>query len=101
VGESEGNGIDNEVHGGNETKGERGHKGPRYVHVHIEFGSLSNNLNKKVDDVVDDVWPEIKEEIEYNVLMSMHEPYVEIPHRTAFALFLPIIKIRNWYLYST
>jgi hypothetical protein len=34
--------------------------------------------NIQVDDVVDDIWPDVIEELKYNLMMGLDEPFVPI-----------------------
>lgn len=54
-----------------------------------------------VDDTVDGLWPEVMDEVRYELMMNLYEPYVEIESKKTIACCYPIVMFRNWYLYAT
>ena len=53
-----------------------------------------------IDISVDHLWPEIEEEINYQLTLKISEAYVEIPYKQVFCLFYPIQFLQNNYLYT-
>ncbi|CAD8209339.1 unnamed protein product [Paramecium pentaurelia] len=54
-----------------------------------------------VDDTVDATWPEIVDEVKYQLMLQIGDPYTEIEEKKQTLAFLyPFVWIRNWYLYS-
>ncbi|CAD8101076.1 unnamed protein product [Paramecium primaurelia] len=54
-----------------------------------------------VDDTVDATWPEIVDEVKYQLMLQMADPYIEIEEKKQTIVCLyPFVWIRNWYLYS-
>ena len=62
-----------------------------------------------IDDVIDELWPELEHEVKVQFHLVADDPYVIIPDKTpktfcsGLAAFFccPWRCIRNWYLYST
>eukprot|EP01017_Pseudomicrothorax_dubius_P032822 TRINITY_DN4336_c0_g3_i1.p1 TRINITY_DN4336_c0_g3~~TRINITY_DN4336_c0_g3_i1.p1 ORF type:complete len:351 (-),score=43.27 TRINITY_DN4336_c0_g3_i1:61-1113(-) len=55
-----------------------------------------------VDDLVDELWPDIEEEALFRLRVAFDKPYVEIPpSRRSCCLFYPFLWFRNWILYTT
>ena len=52
------------------------------------------------DDAVDDVWPELMDEVKYSLMMVLNDPEITLEHKEHFFLFMPFTYFRNWYLYS-
>lgn len=62
---------------------------------------MPNFMKKLIDDIVDDVFPLLEEEIRYNFRLIIAEPYVYIPQKGSKKLFPFVSKFRSWYLYTT
>lgn len=58
-----------------------------------------------IDDVVDEFWPDIEEEIIYFICLKVNKPYTIVPSEKDWCLpcFLvwPWKAVRAWYLYTT
>eukprot|EP01016_Furgasonia_blochmanni_P003996 TRINITY_DN11557_c0_g2_i1.p1 TRINITY_DN11557_c0_g2~~TRINITY_DN11557_c0_g2_i1.p1 ORF type:complete len:636 (+),score=95.96 TRINITY_DN11557_c0_g2_i1:66-1973(+) len=62
---------------------------------------MPESLRTWVDDMVDELWPEIENEIILSMREEAMKTYVELPpNRDVFCLFYPWVWLRNWYLYT-
>ena len=55
-----------------------------------------------VDDLIDEIWPEVQQEIIFQLRMKTQRPFVEAPpeNKPCCCLFYPWFWLRNWYLYT-
>lgn len=54
-----------------------------------------------MDDSIDAVWPELMDEVKYELMLTLQEPYTELEDKKVIACLYPFVCWRNWYLYAT
>ena len=58
-----------------------------------------------IEDLVDEVWPDLEEELVYFISLKMNEPVIPPPSVNDWCspcfIFWPWKALRAWYLYST
>lgn len=76
-------------------------KAPPYVKEAIIDPFMFEWLKLAIADLVDDIWPDVEEEILFNLRMSISKPFFDKPPvPKVFCLCVPFYHFRRWWLYT-
>ena len=76
-------------------------KAPNQIKDSLKDPEMPKCISKGIDDLVEEIWPDVQEEILFHLRCAIDKPVYEVEERKkGWCLLSPFILFRNWYLYT-
>lgn len=76
-------------------------KAPPKVKSGLKDPDMPKCIQKAIDDLVDELWPDVQEEILFHLHCAIDKPVYSVAERDPPPCYMvPLYKVRSWYLYT-